>query len=244
MRLAHLLIFLLITSIPQPGDAEEKSIPTAEDVLTRSSAYHDPEGVFLTRPHRLHFRETRPEGPARYADVFIDVRGESFELVRRGEETITYRVDGEDCEALFNGKGDVRDEIREKHHLNCDRARLFRNYYTYLWGLPMKLRDPGTHLGPVNETSFQKKPAYGLKVTYDEEVGGDIWYVYFHPKTFAMLGYRFYHDEAKGDGEYIVLSDEVSDAGLRLPSRRTWYTHQGDKKLGTDILIAIEEVGP
>ncbi len=35
-----------------------------------------------------------------------------------------------------------------------------------------------------------------------------------------------------GDGE-------VAAEGLRLPKSRAWYTHQGDRHLGTDVLTVI-----
>jgi hypothetical protein len=51
-----------------------------------------------------------------------------------------------------------------------------------------------------------------------------------------MVGYRFYHDEAKNDGEYIVLADMVIEQGLRIPRNRSWFTNAEDKLLGTDYL--------
>lgn len=113
-----------------------------------------------------------------------------------------------------------------------------RNYYTYLWGLPIKLTDSGTILGKQVEMSeFNSKKAYKLRVSYDPNVGSDVWYFYFDPKSYKLLGYRFYHDEAKNDGEYIYLEDEIKVAGMRLPKVRKWYTHQEDKFLGTDTLV-------
>ena len=57
-----------------------------------------------------------------------------------------------------------------------------------------------------------------------------------------MIGYRFYHDEAANDGEYIELEGIQEGGGLRLPRARTWYTHKEDKLLGTDTLIKIERL--
>jgi len=51
-----------------------------------------------------------------------------------------------------------------------------------------------------------------------------------------MIGYRFYHDESANDGEYILLEGETTDGSVRLPKRRTWYTHKDDRLLGTDVL--------
>jgi len=76
-----------------------------------------------------------------------------------------------------------------------------------------------------------------IKVTYDPSVGKDIWYFYFDPTTYALRGYRFYHDEAKNDGEYILIDGEVTINGVKFPKNRAWYTHKEGKYLGNDDLL-------
>lgn len=140
----------------------------------------------------------------------------------------------------LDGRSEVSEEERAEHRLSCETLRRMRDYYTYLWGLPMKLRDPGTHLGQVTATTFEERPVYDLRVTYDADVGRDVWYFYFDRESSALVGYRFYHDEAKNDGEVILLDGEVEAGGLRLPKRRTWITHADQRTLGTDVLLAVE----
>jgi len=171
--------------------------------------------------------------------MMISAVAERFEMVRQGEHKIAGVIAPGRCEMTLDGRSELSDKEREEHRLSCDRLRLMRNYYIYLWALPMKLRDPGTQLGAVTATTFAEQPVWGLRVTYDEAVGKDIWYFYFDRQSAALVGYRFYHDESKNDGEYIVLKDEVEAAGLRLPKSRSWYTHQDDRLLGTDTLVEI-----
>jgi hypothetical protein len=217
-----------------------EGLPAADELLSQAIAYHDPEGRFLTSSHRFFFRESRPEAEARQSITLIDVPGERFELVQSGEAEVAGVLAPGRCEMTLDGRSELTAEEREKYPLSCERLVRTRNYYTFLWGLPMKLNDPGTRLGEVEETIFQGQEVLGLRVSYSAEVGQDIWIVYFEPATSAMVGYRFYHDESKGDGEYIVLEGETEGDGLRLPKSRTWYTHQGDRLLGTDTLLAFE----
>lgn len=77
-----------------------------------------------------------------------------------------------------------------------------------------------------------------VRVTYEEDVGSDTWYFYLDPLNYRMVGYRFYHDEAANDGEYIVLQDEYRLGGLRIPQSRSWYRNDDGTYLGTDILRA------
>ena len=101
----------------------------------------------------------------------------------------------------------------------------------------MKLKDPGTLIDPlVQIKNFMGKKALVLKVNYTEEVGKDTWYFYFNPETFALQAYQFFHEEAKNDGEYILLSDEGLVNGIKMAKNRAWYFNKNGELLGTDIL--------
>lgn len=240
ITLPTLLLVVVSTLFAIPASAEA---PSADDLLARSIAHHDPDGKFLTGTWCLTFRETRPGGSDRHSEILVDVPGERFKMLRKGEHEIAGVIDGEHCEMTLDGRSDVTDAEREEHRLSCERLGFMQNYYVYLWGLPMKLRDPGTHLGDVEATTFMDQPVYGLRVTYDADVGGDVWYFYFDRDSSALVGYRFYHDEEKNDGEYIVLEGEHEAHGMRLPESRAWYTHQEERHLGTDILVGLEHCG-
>ncbi|PHN05591.1 DUF6503 family protein [Flavilitoribacter nigricans] len=210
---------------------------SAETLLERSIKYHDPKGQWGKTPMTLNLKETRPGGSDRTTTIGIDLKKQTFRLdqMREGNQLV-YNIAMDDCTYELNGNSDISPEDLEKYRLNCDRAKTMRNYYTYLWGLPMKLTDPGTILHEVKMDEFMGKAAYRLKVTYSPEVGSDIWYFYFDPSSYALTGYRFYHDEATNDGEYITLKGEEKIKNFRLPKERKWYTHKEDKYLGADIL--------
>ena len=237
-----IVLFASLTLLAPSVLADEP--PSADDLLALSIAHHDPDGRFLTGSWCLELRETRPNASDRRTEILVDVPGERFRMLRAAEHEVAGVIDGERCEMTLDGRSDVTEAEREGHGLSCERLRFMRNYYVYLWGLPMKLRDPGTHLGLVEETTFMGRPVYGLRVTYDAEVGGDTWYVYFDRDEAALVGYRFYHDEEKNDGEYIVLEGEHDAEGMRLPESRAWYTHQGERHLGTDILVSLDRCNP
>ena len=172
--------------------------------------------------------------------MLIDLPSETFRIVRQAEHEVAGVLNHERCEMTLDGRKDVTDEERRQHGIECDRLRRLRDYYVYLWGLPMKLRDPGTRLGAVQLTSLLHRPVYGLQVTYSPDVGNDTWYVYFDRETSELVGYRFFHDEMKNDGELILLGGTFSEDGVRLPQVRAWFTHLDDRHLGTDILLSME----
>jgi len=120
---------------------------------------------------------------------------------------------------------------------------MMRDYYTYLYGLPMKLKDPGTNVyEKIQQKTFKNKEYLVLKVDYDEAVGKDTWYFYFDPKTYAMEVYQFFHEESKNDGEYILLTDTMEVHNIKIPKTRTWYYNKGDVYLATDILTEAAEL--
>lgn len=211
---------------------------TANQLVNRTIAFHDPDGWWDRVKMDMVIEMKTPNRPARLSNVVVDNINGGFEIsVLSNDKLLEWMVDGKDsCDFKVNF---VAPTVAQADSLNLtvDRAKFLRNYYTYLYGLPMKLKDEGTRISDeVIETTFMGKPVLALRVTYDESVGKDIWYFYFNPSTYAMVGYRFYHDEAKNDGEYIVLADMVIEQGLRIPRNRSWFTNAEDKLLGIDYL--------
>ena len=217
---------------------------SAQELLTRSIAYHDPAGAWDAGAFRIELHETRPGGTVRNSRILIDNGAGRFELERRYDDgaTTSLVVSDQSVTAKLNGSGEFDEDQASKYRLGAEQAVGTRNYYAYLYGLPMKLRDPGTLLDDeAKETTFQGRNAYELRVTYDEDVGSDTWYFYLDRSTYALIGYRFYHDESKNDGEYITLEEEASGAGLKLPRIRKWYRHQNEEFLGTDTIETLKK---
>ena len=234
-----LAIFGGASSSAQPIDADQ--------LLDASIAYHDPNNQWFQGAWELVFKESRPGGADRETLVVIDNVNDRFRYrTQRDDNVIEGSLpdgSGETCTILFNGSSEITEEIKEQYRLTCDRVVWYRDYYSYLWGLPMKLRDPGTIIDPkIIETTYDDQAVLGLKVTYEEPVGGDTWYYYFDPRSYALVGYRFYHDETKNDGEYITLEGETESADLRLPDNRGWFMHIDEKYLGTDSLETLTKI--
>ena len=217
---------------------------SAKDLLAKSIQYHDPGNKLATGDYEFIFEEKRPDGKTNKAIARFAPSQEIFEITRYREENATsYFIDQDSVEFSLNGDKNISEENLVKYRLDADRGMMLKNYYLYLWHLPMKLNDPGTILREeVVTTNFEKRSALEIKVTYEQSVGEDIWYFYFDPETYAMIGYRFYHDESIPDGEYIYINGEVEMDGIRIPAQRKWYTHKEDKFLGEDVLVEIRKV--
>ena len=239
---AFALALLLTPYLAGSLRADSPEAPDGPTLVERAIVHHDPHGRWGNARFEMRFRETRPDGSERRTRVRFDDQQRSFEILteREGAE-IEGLLAGDECVITLDGSTEFTDQERDKYRLTCDRIEWLRNYYTYLWGMPMKLRDPGTRIdSQVTEASYQQQKVWTVRVTYDEEVGSDVWYFHFDQETSALVGYRFYHDEAKNDGEYIVLEGETDASGMRIPTTRRWYTNAEGRHLGDDILVGFD----
>ena len=211
---------------------------SANEVLKKSIAYHDPHGALMHHDVALHLNEKRPDGADRKSSVAFNISKQRYSNTRMSDSVeIISTIEKNKKSITVDGRIQYTEEEKKKYRLNPDRMETMKNYYQYLWLLPLKLEDEGTIIDPiVKNKDFFGKESLELKVTYDPSVGKDVWYFYFNPSTFALQGYRFYHVEADNDGEYIILDGETSDHGVKLPKSRKWYTHREDKFLGEDVL--------
>lgn len=230
--------FLLTLSILFSFNSIQSQEITGKELLKKTIKYHDPNNNWKTFNGELSITMEIPNNTNRESEIIINLPEEYFySKAIKDSNTTEFILEKDTCKVLYNGKSDFSEEIANENKLSCERATMYKNYYTYLYGLPMKLKDPGTIIDDqVARKLFQGKEYLVLKVTYTEEVGNDIWYFYFDPTTYAMEVYQFFHEEIKNDGEYILLTEEKKINGIIMPKNRAWYTNKENKLLGTDIL--------
>ena len=213
---------------------------TGSILLDKSIQYHDPNSNWNSFKGTLSIEQLDTNKIKKgLREAILDLPKSYFKFTQKtGEDNVIRQVTGEECYHSYNGSTTIPEEINKKYRLTCERAKMYRNYYSYLYGLPMKLKDPGTHIDTeVKEDDFQGESCFSIRVTYDKEVGGDIWYFYFDKKSSRMIGYRFYHDESINDGEYITLEGEIEIEGIKMPKDRYWYMNVDDRFLGADLLV-------
>ncbi len=229
------LVFSILLLIGNVTIAQELS---GTDLLDKAITFHDPNNNWGSFNGNLTIKMESPNSSDRLSIVSIDVPNSMFELeVTKDGDSYTYKIGREHCQISLNGSSTISKDDLEKFRLSCERGKMYRDYYTYLYGLPMKLKDNGTIIhDKVATKTFKGKEYRVLKVTYDVAVGKDTWYFYFDPKTYAMEVYQFFHDESKNDGEYILLKEIEEINGIKMPKIREWYYNKNDVHLGTDIL--------
>ncbi len=191
--------------------------PSAQQIIDRSISFHDPGGHWDSYAGTLSFEETRPGGPDRNTRIWIDNSRSFFRINRNGTEV--HGMAGDSC-------------FVEMGEADCERVSTMRNYYTYLWGLPMKLKDPGTQPdADVQVVSLHGRQVYRVEVPYEK----DTWHFYFSKNTYELLAYDFIKKD--GSGEYIIPEGVYSAGGMRLLNNRSWYTLDSTL-IGKDRLVS------
>ncbi|WP_420603295.1 DUF6503 family protein [Flagellimonas sp.] len=233
MRFSILVLALLLSN------AFYAQKVTSNELLNKAIAFHDPNGQWNIFNSTFEVLMKTPNSTDRLSIINLNIPREQFILqVEKDSVSYAYTFDRKKCATSLNGSTKITEEDRKTYRLTCERGTIMRNYYTYLYGLPMKLKDPGTVLDDKVQTkTFKGKEYLVLKVNYEEGVGKDVWYFYFDPATYAMEVYQFYHDESKNDGEYILLEGLEDIQGIKMPKTRAWYYNKDNKYLGTDILM-------
>lgn len=214
---------------------------SGNELLEKSIQYHDPSDNWSTWKPEFTLKFDAKNRPARISTVEFNNKNNRFHLtVDQEGRTVERIIKKGGCINLLDGKTTTDTALIKKYRLNCDRTTMYRNYYTYLYGLPMKLKDGGTIIhDEVARAEMDGKMYLRLKATYEAAVGEDIWYFYFDQNTYALKAYQFYHDEAKNDGEYILLEGETIIDGIKVPKDRTWYYNKDGKLLGSDLMVKL-----
>lgn len=214
-----LILCLLVFSACGPNTLDDPQ--TGPEMIEASIRYHDPKGNWATLDATFWFEDSLP--PSRNDRKYSVTINNAASEMSYAIEGQSYKVIGDSVIVL---EGEVEDE----------RALRMRNYYTYLWGLPMKLNDPGTLIDEkVGEEVLNGVTYHVVRIPYEK----DIWYFYLEPKTFRMAAYKFYQDEPNLKGEIIYLEDEKVINGIRIPANRTWYRTEIPEFLATDKLVKV-----
>jgi len=195
---------------------------TGPELIEKSIEFHDPKDAWPSLRATFKFTDSLP-APKESRSYSVSFENNLSKMVYRNQE-LNYIV-WNDSVQIFEGQ------------IENERAIRMRNYYTYLWGLPMKLTDPGTKIDQeISKEELNGKSYLVAHVPYEK----DSWYFYIDPTTYQLEAYKFYQDEPNQKGEIIYLSGLITYEGLKIPANRSWFRTENDEFLGTDQLIGID----
>ncbi|WP_169788194.1 DUF6503 family protein [Rufibacter tibetensis] len=237
-----LMAFLIyLTSCSSDAGKNTVGTNTGSPLLRKTLAYHDPEGNWPKLKTRLYLRSTDSIGKATAFEIEMDNTTGYFAHVSRqdGKELVKGMSGGKEF-YLLDGKAEISEEDRKKYGMNPKDVEWVHRFYGYLYGLPMKLTDAGAIATDAPESEELGGKTYQvLQVRYKPTAGKDNWFFYLDPQTYAMQAYKFNHGKPES-GEYILLEQEETVQGIKIPKVRKWYLNKDGKYLGTDTLLKAE----
>ncbi|MEL6305342.1 MAG: DUF6503 family protein, partial [Bacteroidota bacterium] len=120
---------------------------TATQLLDKAISYHDPNGHWKQFDASFDVVMETPKSSDRKSSIHLNVPKQIFELeVEKDNVEYGYHFEKDSCTTSLNGSNKISEGDRKEYRLTCERGSLMRDYYTYLYGLPMKLKDPGANL--------------------------------------------------------------------------------------------------
>ncbi len=216
-------------------------LPTPQEVIEKSIDFHDPDRIWGKENLTIALREKRPDGANRTSKLKFNWSQSAFELHRDIDgNQISYQISQQDTLIYFNGQAVTDSALIRKYRLEKKHALLLRDYYNYLYGLPMLLKEDIAFAHEVRDTVFDSRHVYSVSLHYEPPVGNDIWYFYFDKNDYSLMGYRFYHDPSANDGEYIVVEGMAELEQFKLPKIRKWYLNKNAKFLGEDTITELK----
>jgi hypothetical protein len=215
-----------------------------QQLLDKTIAYHDPQHNWSKLKAHLYLSSTDTAGNENPFELeMYNATGYFCHIPHaEGKEIVKGLSNGKEF-YLINGKKEISQEDRKKYELTSESVKWVHSFYGYLYGLPMKLTDKGANISDtVSTEEFNGKTYQTIRLTYDPEMGKEVWTFFFDPKTFAMEAYRFMFSAESDEGEYILLDETLTIEDIKIPKVRKWYLVKGNKYLGTDILLKAEKL--
>ncbi len=143
-----------------------------KDLLKKVIAYHDPKGIWLKLKARLYLNSTNSEGKSTNFELELDNKTGYFCHISHKDGKIIVKgfLNGKEFFLVDNKKHFTEDDIK-RYKLNSESVKGLRNFYGYLYGLPMKLTDPGVNVDEtVNNEEVNGKTYPTIRVSYDPEI--------------------------------------------------------------------------
>lgn len=196
---------------------------TSEEILEKSITFHDADNLWSGLNTILKI-----ESQSVFNEYNRDTIQLGFDILNDEFRYENYRTN----EAISFKKGVCRSIMSPRKEL-CESKGWTKNFYTYIWGLPMKLKDKGTKLNTVVvDTVFFETPCHALNVKYEAED----WLYFINKESFKLEGFQFVFNNDASKGEYVRNIGSTDLSGMNVPTQRIWYDLKG-KELGTDIVL-------
>lgn len=210
-------ISLLIASCNQlPSDASV--------IINNAIQFHDPKGEWKDIDAIFNFKSSFSFNDSVPEEIIYTINNQ--------EKVFIYKNTDRQVEIEFHSDSCI--QHTEKG--SCEGYTWTKNFYPYIWGLPMKLTDSIAKID--NKWTFDTlkgRKCFKVYVHYEAE---DFQF-YFDAKDYQLRGFQFLKNDSSGKGEIVTLEDLYEFQGIKFPKKRTWL-HLDHSLIGTNEVVSIQ----
>lgn len=219
MRMIQILVFTAITLLIT---ACSEAL-TAKKIISNSIQFHDPNLKWTSLNQTLSF-------DSRFS--FNDSVPEEMHLTfNNGSQEFTYN--NLDRAVKLHYTPDTC--YKKTSNGDCNGYKWTYGFYPFIWGLPMKLEDPGVEPeSSFKATTFNNLKVWEVQINYTAE---NYWF-YFDKTNYQLRGFKFIKNDNSKKGEIIVLNNLLEVNGIKFPKHRTWL-HLDSSLIGTNEVIKL-----
>lgn len=199
---------------------------SAEEIVEKSIQFHDPKNNWenfegkLKFESRFHFNDSIPEI---LWLTFINGKNE-FEYFNL-DRAVHLKYNKDTC-------------YKYSKNGSCIGYEWASRFYPFMWGLPMKIKDPGvTPQSDFKSTSINGVEVWVVEVHYESE---NFWY-YFNKHNYALVALKFIKNDSSKKGEIVLLKELKKVFSMNLPTFRT-YLNLDSSLIGTNQLLEFKPV--
>ena len=233
MNTRYLFLFLILTTFSCRTSSKKLSLPseitTAQDLVLRSVAYHDPDGNWVNFKSNIAIKTDlwKKEGGIEKSTraLFFDRSQGVFKMqsTRNGIE-LKGAISQDTCYNEPLSEIPAEEAAKFKSVLGCKGITFYKDYFTYLIGLPMNLLDSGAIIeNTILERTYNGVKYDVVKVTYKPLDKKRPWYFYFNKKNHAFELCKFTSRESEDTGgEYIIYNHQKNVQGIKLGGQLVW----------------------
>lgn len=217
---------------------EKKNLSDGQFVLEQSIKYHDPNGEWPTAKLKMRLAEPRPQTPHRFSIVDLDNNTGAFRMDRNREDKVSSHLvsAGGENSALLDGEVVTDPEVIRQYMLLPERSPGYRNYYQFMYGIPMILQPHFATMKEVSYQVFDDQEVISLDFELKEAMISKEWRLYFSQEDYRLLGIETLN-EGDEPGEYLIFNGEARTGNMKFARFRHWYSKATDQYLGSDILV-------
>jgi len=232
MKPLFLLPLLLATSLAGA------QTPLTPEQLVAKAIEHAGGWVSWTNTKTLQFRKTTNRFNEDGSPKETRVQFHKYVLHPSPQMRIDWEMNGSKGVMINNGKGEAwkfvnGKEATTQEDINGARGNTFGSHYVF--GMPFKLRDPGTQLEDGGTATMDDGTVVQkVRTTYAKgagDAGGmHTWTYMFDPQTGRLACNHLQYEADKWD--WTEYYDEKPVGSMLLSSRRVGYTADANGKVG------------